>query len=553
VEVTKLSLLLKVLEGETGETLNQQMRLFHERALPDLGSNIKCGNSLIGPDFYDGRQMGLMDNEEMYRVNVFDWEREFAEVFKAGGFDAVIGNPPYLRIQGLTENYNSQLEYYSHRYKSAVKRYDLYLLFIERGYSLLNEAGLLGYICPNKFVNSDFGSGLRVYLLHHKAIDRFISFGNNLVFTTASTYTGLLFLSKNDNLNFHYYEFPNIGSASIKEHIYALADEHFTNYNADEFSAAPWVLSHSGSDKVLSKINHFDKLQDCFSNIFQGVVTGIDSIYFLKTCDHGDTERDVVEVFSERENQVVKMESAILKPVLKGDNVARYQEPANKYYTIYPYIEQEGKTKIIEETILSKRYPLAYKYLSNYKDELRNLRVKYKTNPIYWYSCHRGREITLFEQKRIITPEISLGCNMTICPAGQYHNTQVYSFLPKADRKENLHYWLGILNSNVMWFFMKNTGTFLRGGYVRYKTEYLKPFPIRTIDFSNQTDKACHERMVQLVEQMLDLQKQLPNAKTGHDQTLIQRQIEATNRQIDRLVYELYGLTEEDIAVVEGG
>ena len=76
------------------------MRLFHERALPDLGDNIKCGNSLIGPDFYNGRQMSLLDEEEHYRINVFDWKAEFPAVFKkAGGFDAVIGNPPYIRME----------------------------------------------------------------------------------------------------------------------------------------------------------------------------------------------------------------------------------------------------------------------------------------------------------------------------------------------------------------------------------------------------------------------------------------------------------------------
>ena len=550
VEVTKLSLLLKVLEGETGETLNQQMRLFHERALPDLGSNIKCGNSLIGPDFYDGRQMSLMGNEEMYRVNVFDWEREFAEVFKAGGFDAVIGNPPYLRIQGLTENYNTQLEYYSKLYKSAVKRYDLYLLFIERGYSLLSKAGLLGYICPNKFVNSDFGSGLREYLLQHKAIDRFISFGNNLVFSTASTYTGLLFLSKNNNPNFHYYEFPNICSASIKEHLDAIANEHFTEYNSVTFSDNPWVLSHSEADVVLEKITQPQTLGDVFENILVGVQSGIDIVHLVRFVSNSEDGK--VTVYSEKEAAEIEIEGGLLKPLLMGEHVHRYEgELRTGYYCIYPYKLKDGKTKVLEENELKDSFPIGYAYLNRHCQFLREIRVRQKTNPTYWYSCHRSRDMNVFDQKRIITPEISLGCNMTISPAGIYHNTQVYSFLPKADRKEDLHYWLGILNSKLMWFFMKSTGTFLRGGYVRYKTEYLKPFPIRTIDFSNPTDKAHHDRMVQLVEQILDLHKQLPNAKTGHDKTHIQRQIDATDRQIDRLVYELYGLTEEEIAVVE--
>ena len=95
VEVTKLSLLLKVLEGET------QLKLFHERALPDLGRNIRCGNSLIGPDFYEGQQLLLLDEEDQYRINVFDWKKGFPDIMKDGGFDAVIGNPPYVDIKGM--------------------------------------------------------------------------------------------------------------------------------------------------------------------------------------------------------------------------------------------------------------------------------------------------------------------------------------------------------------------------------------------------------------------------------------------------------------------
>ncbi len=95
VETTKLSLLLKVLEGESDQTLTMQYHLLHERALPDLGNNIKCGNSLIAPDFYNQQQLDLLDDEARYRINVFDWHAEFPEIMNAGGFDAVIGNPPF--------------------------------------------------------------------------------------------------------------------------------------------------------------------------------------------------------------------------------------------------------------------------------------------------------------------------------------------------------------------------------------------------------------------------------------------------------------------------
>jgi len=120
VEVTKLSLLLKMLEGESEQTLSRQLKLFHERALPDLDKNIKCGNSLIGPDFYKGQQMAMFDDEERYRINVFDWQTEFPEIMKMGGFDLVIGNPPYLRIQGLQEYYGNQIEFFINQYESSV-------------------------------------------------------------------------------------------------------------------------------------------------------------------------------------------------------------------------------------------------------------------------------------------------------------------------------------------------------------------------------------------------------------------------------------------------
>jgi len=112
-------------------------------------------------------------------------------------------------------------------------------------------------------------------------------------------------------------------------------------------------------------------------------------------------------------------------------------------------------------------------------------------------------------------------------------------------------YFLGLLNSKLLWIFLKATGYTLRGGYFTFKTEYLKPFPIHVIDFSNKIDVALHDHIVTLVDNMLSLNKQLSEARTGHEQKLLQRQIEATDGQIDALVYELYGLTEEEIKIVE--
>jgi type I restriction-modification system DNA methylase subunit/predicted type IV restriction endonuclease len=205
VEVTKLSLLLKVLEGESDETLSKQLKLFQERALPDLGNNIKCGNSLIGPDFYNNsvgaglvpaqkkgkeQKLPLLDDEERYRINVFDWNAEFPEIMKAGGFDTVIGNPPYG-----AEFTESAKSYFANTFKTAVWRGESYLLFVERAIELLKKGGLFGYIIPDTYLNLGFTQSLRGYLLKNTILREIVSLPSK-VFMGATVDTTLLFTEK---------------------------------------------------------------------------------------------------------------------------------------------------------------------------------------------------------------------------------------------------------------------------------------------------------------------------------------------------------------------
>ena len=159
--------------------------------------------------------------------------------------------------------------------------------------------------------------------------------------------------------------------------------------------------------------------------------------------------------------------------------------------------------------------------------------------------------MTIFEKRRIITPEISFGCIMTISSPGIYHNTKVYSILPSQLGSEHINYWLGLLNSKILWWFLTNTGYVLRGGYYVFKTNYLEPFPIRSIDFSDKTDVARHNKMVNFVKQMFELNKRIIKIKTPIEKERIQRQIDVIDQQINKLVYELYGLTKKEIEIIE--
>ena len=165
-EVTKMSLLLKVLEGENHQTLMAQLRLFHERALPDLGRNIKCGNSLIGSDFYDSLMSSDLNEEERYRLNVFDWKIEFPAIMNAGGFDIVIGNPPYLYSAGQT-----YADYFHHHYRLSQYQTDFYVFFIEKALTVVRPRGKVSFIVSDSWLNSEYFSVLRNHLLTNHCIE----------------------------------------------------------------------------------------------------------------------------------------------------------------------------------------------------------------------------------------------------------------------------------------------------------------------------------------------------------------------------------------------
>jgi len=188
VEVTKLNLLLKVLEGENQQSLQRQLQFLHERALPDLATNIKCGNSLIGPDFYDGQQMSLLDDEDRYRVNVFDWHTEFPAIMRAGGFHAVIGNPPYVRM----ELFKDIKAYLREHYASHAERTDLYAYFLEKDHELLRRSGRLGIIVSNKFIRANYGGPLRRLLQSQGSLERIVDLAGLPVFAGATVRTVVL-------------------------------------------------------------------------------------------------------------------------------------------------------------------------------------------------------------------------------------------------------------------------------------------------------------------------------------------------------------------------
>ena len=542
VEVTKLSLLLKVVENPG------QLSLLGERILPDLGENIKCGNSLIGPDYYDNKQPGLFDSEERYRVNDFDWQTAFPQVFKVGGFDAVIGNPPYIRIQALKEWAPTEVEFYKKRYKAASKgNYDIYVVFVERGLSFLNPNGKLGFILPHKFFNAQYGEPLRGLISGGKHLSKVVHFGDQQVFDGATTYTCLMFLDKKGRDNFIFERVIDLSLWQIN------SSSNIGIIETTNLESTEWSFSVEKTDSVISKLTKMPtKLNDVADRIFQGLVTGADNVFILKKLGDG-------KYFSFETQKEYFLESDLVHPLCKGSlNIKRFYINELEKVILFPYKLVEGKAILLSVKEFSRDFPKTWKYLEENRHTLENReRGKWKNDK--WYAFGRSQNLSEMEQRKILTPSIANHCSFTLDENDYYYFVGSgggggggYGVTLK-QTEYSYKYILGLLNSKLLDAFLKSYSTPFSGGYFAFNRQYIDKLPIRTIDFSDPADVTRHNHLVSLVESMLTLHKHLAAARLPDEKERLQRQIQTTDRQIDKLVYELYGLSEEEIKIVEEG
>ena len=537
VEVTKLSLLLKVLEGESG-----QLSLGIERALPDLGANIQCGNSLIGPDYFEGRM--LVDEEERRRVNAFDWHSAFPQVFAQGGFDAVIGNPPYIRIQAMKEWAPTEVEFYKKKYIAASKgNYDIYVVFVEKGLILLNAKGRLGFILPHKFFNAQYGAPLRGLIAGGRHLAQVVHFGDQQIFENATTYTCLMFLDKDGRDFFDIEKVDNLKNWQIRK------DSISGNIVSSYLTNSEWNFMVGQDVELFERLLKMPiKLGGLSKNIFQGLVTSRDPVFFLEPLS--DEINGIIRVRSEETEKEYELETEVVRPLIKGSrDISRYFCKPSKR-VIFPYAPREsviaGKTILIKNDEFENKYPRTWNYLIENYDVLRN-REKGKMRHGGWYGYVYPKSVTLFEKEKILTPSIAARASFTYDEFGEYYFVGSgggggggYGIILGDDSNISYKYLLGLLNSNLLDLLLKKISSTFRGGYFAFSKQYIEQIPIRTIDFSDPSDKTQHDKMVALVERMLSLHKQ--SARTPQEQEMIRREIESTDRSIDRLVYELYGL-----------
>jgi len=545
VEVTKLSLLLKVLEGESDETLVKQLSLLQERALPNLDRNIKCGNSLIGPDYFTNQL--LPDTAVLRRVNPFDWATGFPAAMQTGGFDCIIGNPPYVRIQTMKEWAPLEAEIFKQMYTAASSgNYDIYVVFAEKGLSLLNSQGRLGFILPHKFFNARYGKPLRLLLSKGKHVSQVVHFGDQQVFAGATTYTCLLFLRRAPNQQCHIAKVSDLlawratGSASEGA------------VPAASITAAEWNFAVGGGAELIQRLSQIPtKLENVTDRIFQGIKTSADKIYILEEVERKGRR---VKLHSREKDAEYWLEPDLLHPLIKGGDSKRYSLTRTNRLVLFPYARHgEGEMALIPEPTFRERYPLTWTYLLDNKGYLES-REGGKMHGPQWYAYGRSQALEVMALPKVFTPDIARRASFSLDETGSVFFTGGvaggYGVLVSPDHSRE--FILGLLNSRLLEWLIRQTATQMRGGYYSFESRFIRTLPIRVPNPDNPEDRARHDTIVSLVGQLLELNKRHLTANDASGHQRLQRLINAAEVEVDQLVYDLYGITAEEASLIEG-
>ncbi len=491
VEVTKLSLLLKCLEGETKASITHQMTMFKERVLPNLDNNVKAGNSLVNDNFYNG-EIDFEPNAEK-KIKPFNWQTTFKEVFAKGGFNVIIGNPPWVDLKGHP---NELVKYYFSNYHTAENRINLYAIFLERAIQLMESTGKFGFIIPNSLLYQSSYQKLRKHILEKSKLQNIVRLPDNTFEGVKAESLIIIGNTKDEAVECLIYDRKDKISFINQDNAQQVRYVNQNKWLGNSFSAYD-IFTDEQVSSLLNRLEENTKPLIDFCDFTLGL-TPYDKY-------KGHTEKQIKERAFHSTTAIDKT----YKKLLSGGDITRYNVTwGEKEYISY------GK----------------------------------------WLGA--PREKRFFTEPRILIRQIISG-NPARIFAGytdkELYNTQsVFNLVLKQNIDVNIKFILAIINSKLMNFYHANK--YLdqsKNLFQKILIQNCKQFPIPIIDTTDKQQKATHDKIVKQVENIETIQQSLIVSKNQNQTEQLQNRLQAEENRLDYMVYELYNLTQIEIKAIK--
>jgi adenine-specific DNA-methyltransferase len=511
VEVTKLSLYLKLLENEGKEAKGQLFSFSDMTLLPSLEENIKCGNSLVGTDFYSQATLGLTPDEQI-KVNCFDWGKEFPSIFKDGGFDIVIGNPPYYNIQTLGAK-SPVAEYIQRKYAALWQdKSDILFYFLAKAMQLSKDS--IGYILSNAFLFSDKAQKLRNEILKDGRLAKIVNFEQFLVFKDAFITSGIFIFKK---------AHKEIQAAVLKERLCTIdyvVDymNNAANYFSVSFSQnTVFALVDNEIDQVNRKIDAKHPLLQDICLVGKGMETAANDVFIFK-------------------DSPAQFPKKYIKKHLIGENICKYYLIDNPDYLLY-----------VEDVDDFKDLPVSVQdYLKEHKKVLSNRADKRRRATAPWWNYTFAMHKEYYNLPKIWCSYRSKSNAFILDETNAYIGLTNTTVIFGTNTQYSLKYILALLNSKLITFRYRSIGKQTGSGVFEYFANGIGKLPIPEADVKTQNE------FILLVDKMLDLKRREYAEQNPQAKKLISRQINGIDNAIDTAVYKLYQLEPDEIKIIEG-
>jgi len=525
VATTKMLLVFKICEGENAQTLPGDFFAIAGEVFRELGHTIHCGNALVGPDITNDESWAFCPALERHTLNLFSWSSSFPEIFASGGFDAVIGSLP----AGPLTAHEWIQQYFQRHYTVYHPAADRSAYFTEKGLSLLRTGGVLGVVMSDRWLRAKSGTSLR-HLVASNQIEEIVNFGEAGENKECPAPCIVRITKRAPSQAISVTQVEPSFTGSLSDYIRA----HRFPTDQATLSDGGWTLRDTRTRRLLEKVlPSGTPLQE---SVLEEHYCGI-------TIGHDDT----FVIDEPAKKQLIKEDpkcKTIIRPIVSGSGIWRYEIRADPQHLIFI---PNGLTNKHPAAVLhpwrwlKKRYPAVTRLL---KQSAENAKTRTGQGDYWWETAcdqdfWRGRHPKILFRNRFPRPAFTFD-------SGRAIGDDTVCALASSSL-----YLLGVLNSRLISFVFSETVQQSSAERQDFGWDDLKDLPIYTPDFDDPADAARHKKMEALVTQMLELHRYQPRAKNDLEKRLVQQEIEALDVRIDALVYELYGLTAEEVAVVE--